>query len=719
MFYHGWNAYEMNAFPADELRPLTCDGMIRDQSDPSNIGRNDVLGNYSLTLVDSLDMFAILEDCDKFEQYVSLVKETVNFDKNSTVQVFETTIRGMGGLLSAHLFASVPGLGCHFDDYNGELLDLAYDLGLRLLPAFDQTSGLPAPRVHLQNGMDLPTEIESITETCASGAGSLLLEFGMLSRLTGDKRFDHLARQAFFELYRRRSDLDMIAMAIDSQSGFWQAPMTGTGASIDSFYEYALKYAVLFNDNDFLNIFNNLYHAIKAHGFNGWAFRNIHFERAHMLTTWIDSLSAFYTSIMVLMGDLESAIRNHLTFYKIWTAFAGLPERWSFHPRKRRYYPEEDPVVLEWYPLRPEFAESNWYLYRATNDPLFLEIGQTIMTDLQNYNKVPCGYAGTQDVRTGELSNRMESFFLSETAKYLYLLFNQSSPLNYDHSNWVFSTEAHPFWYDKNIAEYAYKSMTDLGTQSFISSTGYKQSQAGFFNFFSNLLNRISDFADSLLQPRAIYNRNVDEHNTHRMRNQSVSSSYTLPSFSFDQQCEPYRNGLNDGVNGLNNKLFSPIASWDMFYQLDSFYNFTKPANMPKRRGLEYSKFYDRHVDPQATCRANSLTDEDSMDLLISIPKGGRRGSVLYRHDSGDIEATSLLGMRMKLHKSHADHSLKGKRVGEPISYSVTMLNGIKVPETLLVQEMLLQSDDSLTMSGPDLFFNGIKIQNIKVINKH
>ena len=178
MFYHGWNAYKDNAFPSDELRPLTCDGLDRDLLDPLNLGRNDVLGNYSLTLVDSLDMFAILGDQQLFKEYVQTAEHYVSFNVSSTVQVFETTIRGMGGLLSAHLYASVPRLGSAIDGYNGHLLSLAYDLGVRLLPAFDTPTGIPSPRINLRSGVN--DSLADITETCSSGAGSLLLEFGLL-----------------------------------------------------------------------------------------------------------------------------------------------------------------------------------------------------------------------------------------------------------------------------------------------------------------------------------------------------------------------------------------------------------------------------------------------------------------------------------------------------------------------------------------------------------
>ena len=110
---------------------------------------NDVLGGFSLTLIDSLDSLAILGRQKEFENSVKLVIDTVHFDLDVRVQVFEVTIRVLGGLLSGHLLASDNTLGFRIPWYNGELLLMAKDLADRLMPAFDTKFGLPFPRVLL------------------------------------------------------------------------------------------------------------------------------------------------------------------------------------------------------------------------------------------------------------------------------------------------------------------------------------------------------------------------------------------------------------------------------------------------------------------------------------------------------------------------------------------------------------------------------------------
>ena len=106
------------------------------------------------------------------------------------------------------------------------------------------------------------------------------------------------------------------------------------------------------------------------------------------------------------------------------------------------------------------WVESPLIKAQATRDPMYLDIGKTVLSDLLLRAKVECGIAGIQDLRTNALDDRMESFVLSETLKvcshslyaggtlirklqYLYLLFDEDNPLHKDDSNYVFTTEGH------------------------------------------------------------------------------------------------------------------------------------------------------------------------------------------------------------------------------------------------------------------------------------
>ena len=74
-----------------------------------------------------------------------------------------------------------PGWPC-----NGPLLRLAEDAARRLLPAFDTNTGMPYGTVNLRNGVPHG----ETTITCTAGVGTFIVEFGALSRLTGDPIFE-------------------------------------------------------------------------------------------------------------------------------------------------------------------------------------------------------------------------------------------------------------------------------------------------------------------------------------------------------------------------------------------------------------------------------------------------------------------------------------------------------------------------------------------------
>ncbi|KAF9534836.1 alpha mannosidase-like protein [Crepidotus variabilis] len=433
LWYHGFNNYMTFAFPLDELTPLSCSGQGPDWANPSNIAANDVAGNFSLTLIDVLDTLVVLGDRPGFETAVKNVIEWVSFDVDTKPQVFEVTIRVLGGLLSGHIFASREDQPFHLPWYRDELLTMAHDLGKRLLPAFSTPTGLPFARINLRRGVMKGETVE----TCTAGAGSLILEFATLSRLTGDDRFEKAAYRAFFGIWNRRSDVGLVGNTIDTRTGRWMFPeTTGIGAGIDSFYEYALKWYIMSGELEFLDVWDDAYAAIMryARAKDGYWFRTVNMQSGDPAYLTIDSLSAFWPGLQVLAGDIQNAIKLHMIYYNLWKQHSGLPEVYDTHYKQ---------ATSHQYPLRPEFIESTWYLYRATRDPFYLDVGERVLFDLTTRAKVPCGLSGIRDLRNNTRDDRMESFALSETLKYLYLLFDEENPLHSDDSNYVLTTEGH------------------------------------------------------------------------------------------------------------------------------------------------------------------------------------------------------------------------------------------------------------------------------------
>eukprot|EP00249_Psilotum_nudum_P018218 c26697_g1_i1 orf=127-2067(+) len=425
MFYHGFDGYMQYAFPLDELRPSSCMG-------------EDTLGGYALTLVDAMDMLALLGDRPRFSEAVHWVGKNLRFDKNKTVSVFETNIRILGGLLSAHLIASDASTGMQMDGYDDELLHLAEDLGRRLLPAFETPTGIPYGSVNLLYGVS--DDESKVTST--AGGGTLILEFGVLSRLTKNPVFETVARNAVRGLWAQRSQLGLVGAHINVFSGEWTHKDAGIGTSIDSFYEYLLKGYLLLGDEEYLYIFNEAYKAAMRYLYSDPWYFEVNMNSAVVVWPLFNSLQAFWPGLQVLAGDVEPAIRTHRAFFSVWKKFGFTPE--GFNLATFSVQPGQ-----KGYPLRPELIESTYWLYKATKDPVYLDVGRDIVTSLQYGARCPCGYCHIADVESHTQEDHMESFFLAETVKYLWLLFDLAvggdNMVEKGPYPFVFSTEGHMF----------------------------------------------------------------------------------------------------------------------------------------------------------------------------------------------------------------------------------------------------------------------------------
>ncbi|XP_042304560.1 ER degradation-enhancing alpha-mannosidase-like protein 1 isoform X2 [Sceloporus undulatus] len=509
MFSFGYDNYMAHAFPQDELNPIDCRGRGPDREDPSNLNINDVLGNYSLTLIDALDTLAVMGNSSEFQKAVKLVIDTVSFDTDSTVQVFEATIRVLGSLLSAHIIitdARQPFGDMSIKGYDNELLHMARDLAVRLLPAFENTkTGIPYPRVNLRTGVPSGSN----NETCTAGAGSLLVEFGILSRLLGDSTFEWVARRAVKALWGLRSnDTGLLGNVVNIQTGHWVGKQSGLGAGLDSFYEYLLKSYILFGEKEDLEMFNDAYWSIQNYLRRGREacnegegdpplYVNVNMFSGQLMNTWIDSLQAFFPGLQVLIGDVEDAICLHAFYYAIWKRYGALPERYNWQLQA--------PDVL-FYPLRPELIESTYLLYQATKNPFYLHVGMDILQSLEKYTKAKCGYATLHHVIEKSKEDRMESFFLSETCKYLYLLFDEENPVHKSGNRYMFTTEGHIVSLDKRLRV----SLWEDNFPEEKKMEKLKPNELRAVNSTSNC-NRVPDERRYLLPLKSVYMRQIDQ----------------------------------------------------------------------------------------------------------------------------------------------------------------------------------------------------------------
>nr|XP_053642208.1 ER degradation-enhancing alpha-mannosidase-like protein 2 isoform X2 [Cherax quadricarinatus] len=406
MFYHAYEGYIKYAYPYDELRPLSCDG-------------HDTWGSYSLTLIDALDTLGVMENKTEFQRVVELIIEKANFDVNINVSVFETSIRILGGLLSGHLMSKKMGVDVE-DGWPcaGPLLRISKDVADKLLPAFDTPTGMPYGTVNLRDGV--PEGETPIT--CTAGVGTYIIEFGTLSRLTGDPVYEEVAMRALHGIWDHRSSINLVGNHIDVLTGRWAAQDSGIGAGIDSYFEYLVKGAALLQKPELMAIFIEARTAIDKYLHHEDWYLWATMTKGYVTMAVFQSLEAYWPGVLALLGDINSAQKIIFNYHQVWKQFGFTPEFYNI-PQA------EAPVNREGYPLRPELIESLMYLYQATKDDTFLEMGADILTSIQHTAKTECGYATVKNVNDHTLENRMESFFLAETTKYLFLLF--------DSENWM------------------------------------------------------------------------------------------------------------------------------------------------------------------------------------------------------------------------------------------------------------------------------------------
>ena len=220
-FLHAWNGYKKYAWGHDDLKPL------------SKTYHDWYPQPLLMTPVDSLDTMILMDMDDEAAKTKQYILYNLSFDKDIEVQNFEITIRILGGLLTNYQLTG-----------DKRLLNLAEDLGNRLLPVFNSPTGMPYRYVNLKTGK-VSKPISNPAET-----GTLLIEFGTLSKFTSKPIFYDKAKHALVETYNRRSKIGLVGEWINVETGEWTNTDSHISGAIDSYYEYLVKCSVLFGDPD-------------------------------------------------------------------------------------------------------------------------------------------------------------------------------------------------------------------------------------------------------------------------------------------------------------------------------------------------------------------------------------------------------------------------------------------------------------------------------------
>ncbi|KAF9871071.1 glycosyl hydrolase family 47 [Colletotrichum karsti] len=480
-FQKAWSAYRAHAWLADELAPVSG-------------GTRNSFGGWAATLVDSLDTLWIMDMRDEFSTAVAAAGQ-IDFTSTDLgeVNVFETTIRYLGGFLSAFdLSADV------------RLLRKAVEVGEMLYKAFDTPNRMPITRWKIADAKAGKAQTTPSSELVAE-IGSLCMEFTRLSILTGDpKWFD--ATQRVMEIFAAQQNRTRIPglfpLVVDPEREvFYEGETFTLGAMADSVYEYLPKMSALLGGREGMYramwesaaepaVQHNLFRPMTPSGADILIAGQAHAKDAGVelepqgqhLVCFLGGLFALGGKLFSRAADLDVARKlvdgcvyayksfphgiMPETFYMVpcpsKSECAWDEKLWKRHVVSRSSKEDADDadqiikddrlvagfssVPDRRYILRPEAIESVFVMYRTTGDEALLESAWDMFAAIDNATSTELANTAVWDVTVEgrpPASDSMESFWMGETLKYFYLIFSEPGLVSLD--EFVFNTEAHPF----------------------------------------------------------------------------------------------------------------------------------------------------------------------------------------------------------------------------------------------------------------------------------
>lgn len=397
-----WRQYREHAWGKDQIKPLSG-GFESFPLKDHHLG---------LSLIEALDTLWLMELDDEFREGVEWAKANLDFDVDGEVSVFETSIRLVGGLLSAYHACGDPAL-----------LRKARDCADRLLPSFAASPiGIPHRYINLKTGA-LRDPITNPAET-----GTFLPEFGFLSRATGDDRYRAAAKRAQVAMFERRSKLGLLADSIDCMTGEWKSRRATIGPPSDSYYEYLWDGWDLLGDRDCLKMYRActaaiLKHQPRRHDGHLWMV-NVDFETGQQLDWEQDELGSFYGGLLAQGSAAALGAAHTRTWAAMQRRFGVLPEDLDASALK--------PLSVS-NALRPELADAalnHWLLDRREE---WRHVCRDHYLAMKRWNKARYGYADLADVTAHPKtqSDHCPGYWWSEQMKYYYLIFADARRVDY------------------------------------------------------------------------------------------------------------------------------------------------------------------------------------------------------------------------------------------------------------------------------------------------
>ena len=412
-FLHAWQGYRRLAWGRDELMPV------------AGKGRDFFAAGHpvGLTIVESLDTLYLMELDDELDAAVRWCEQQLDFDIDAPFQMFETVIRMLGGLLA----------GYHATG-NRKLLDLARDLGDRLLPAFTKSpTGIPYRHVNLRTGA-----VSGSTNYLAE-IGTNITEFGDLSKLTGDDRYLRAGMRAYEAVISRRSKLDLLGTTLNVETGQWTDTVSKLDPPVDSFYEYLWDGWHLLRDRQLLDWYQLLTkavirHQLERHDGRVW-FRHVDYTTGKPVARTQSELTAFYAGLLA-----EDGVHGRLgaEYHDSWAAVVA---RYPLLPEGIDYTTLKALPDQKGNQLRPEYVDGAFFLWIATGQEKYRQRSWDYFQRVRTHCRVANGYTIATDVTVSpvKLGDLSAAYWFSENMKYYWLMFAESA--RFDYRNHYLSTE--------------------------------------------------------------------------------------------------------------------------------------------------------------------------------------------------------------------------------------------------------------------------------------
>ncbi|KAH7401840.1 glycoside hydrolase [Phaeosphaeria sp. MPI-PUGE-AT-0046c] len=485
-FLLSWNAYEKHGWGYDEYHPVSRNG--RYMAQPNGMG---------WIIVDALDTLMLMNLTQELKHAREWVSTTLDYNKNQDVNTFETTIRMLGGLLSAHyLQETLPGLKPDNQKDEDIFLEKADDLADRLMGAYESPSGVPWASVILKDGKGEASHADGGASSTAE-ATSLQLEMKYLAYLTGEGHYWEKAEKVMEVVDNNGAKDGLVPIFIYADRGTFRGNEIRLGSRGDSYYEYLIKQYLETGETIYRDMWDESLAGVKKHlltytkhshftvlaerpsGLDG----NLHPKMDHLVCFYPGTIALAATGGKPLSEakklptwgkkqEEDIALARELTktcmgMYRV-TATGLAPEIAHFElsdppkmyadgilsstsdmsPEKEDWKQDFNIKPADAHNLqRPETVESLLYMWRITGDEMYREWGWEMFEAFVKHTIVENGGGFTSVGNVMEVPppkrDNMESFWLAETLKYFYLLFGPNDLLPLDQI--VLNTEAHPF----------------------------------------------------------------------------------------------------------------------------------------------------------------------------------------------------------------------------------------------------------------------------------